>query len=144
MLGYFGTLVEPALRTLALQVEELSVGVISRRLLINGVAIGFGLGMGLGLWRLMSGVSYIKVLLPLLATVGLFACITPQPFAAVALDAASATTGPVNIPVNMAIALGLAGSIAGVDPLLAGFGLVGLTSLGSMIATMVLSIAARL
>ncbi len=46
------------------------------------------------------------------------------------MDSASATTGPVNIPLNLAIALGLAKVIEHADPLLSGFGLIGLTSFG--------------
>ncbi|NLG85935.1 MAG: DUF1538 family protein, partial [Firmicutes bacterium] len=42
VLGYFATLVEPALRVLALEVEEVSVGAIPNKILINTVAIGFG------------------------------------------------------------------------------------------------------
>jgi len=42
MVGYFATLVEPGLRTLALEVEEISTGAIPVKILINAVAIGFG------------------------------------------------------------------------------------------------------
>ena len=70
--------------------------------------------------------------------------ITPEPFNSLAFDAASATTGPVNIPINMALAVGLATVIEGIDPLLAGFGVVGLTSVGSMISVMVLGILTRI
>ena len=59
------------------------------------------------------------------------------------MDSASATTGPVNIPLNMALAIGLASTIESVDPLLAGFGIIGLTSLGSMVSVMILGIMTR-
>ncbi|NLB35161.1 MAG: DUF1538 family protein, partial [Elusimicrobia bacterium] len=41
-IGYVATLVEPGLKVLALEVEELSAGVLNHKLLINGVAVGFG------------------------------------------------------------------------------------------------------
>ena len=47
ILGYFATLVEPALKTLALEVEEVSIGAIPNKTLIHAVAIGFGTGMAL-------------------------------------------------------------------------------------------------
>lgn len=141
--GYFGTLVEPALKILAMEVEEVSAGAINNRVLIQGVAIGFGIGMALGLFRIISDISYIKILLPMLIVIGVLAVMTPAPYDAIAMDSASATTGPVNIPINMAIAVGLASIIETADPLLAGFGVVGLTSLGAMISVMILGIMTK-
>lgn len=141
--GFAATMVEPALRDVARQVEEISVGVISAKTLIYVVAGGFGVGMALGLWRLYMGIGFFKVMIPLLGLIVLGVAFAPQPFGAIALDAASATTGPVNIPVNMAIALGLAGSLAGIDPLIAGFGLVGITATCSSLAVILLGLLSR-
>ncbi|MDX9917600.1 MAG: DUF1538 domain-containing protein [Gudongella sp.] len=144
VIGYLGTLVEPALKILALEVEELSQGAILNTVLIHGVAAGFGGGMAIGLYKIMSNVPFVKVIIPLLLIIVILSFITPEPFGAIAMDAASATTGPVNIPLNMAVAIGLASIIEGVDPLLSGFGIIGLTSIGSMISVMVLGILTKL
>lgn len=143
VIGYFATLVEPGLKALALGIEELSAGAIPHKVLIHGVAIGFGSGMAIGLLKILLNIPYIKVLIPLLLIIIFLAFITPEPFGAIAFDAASATTGPVNIPINMALAVGLASVIQGVDPLLSGFGIVGLTSIGSMISVMALGILTK-
>lgn len=144
IIGYFATLVEPGLKALALEVEELSAGAIPQKLLIHGVAIGFGSGMAIGLMKILLNIPYIKVVVPLLIVVTALVFFAPEPFGAIAFDAASATTGPVNIPINMALAVGLASVIKGVDPLVAGFGIVGLTSIGSMISVMILGIITTL
>lgn len=128
---------------MALGIEELSAGAIPHKVLIHGVAIGFGSGMAIGLLKILLNIPYIKVLIPLLLIIIFLAFITPEPFGAIAFDAASATTGPVNIPINMALAVGLASVIQGVDPLLSGFGIVGLTSIGSMISVMALGILTK-
>lgn len=143
VLGYFGTLVEPALRTLALEVEELSVGAISHKVLLHGVAAGFGMGMSIGLYKIISNVPYIKIIVPLLVIVVILIFFTPEPYISIAMDSASATTGPVNIPLNMALAVGLASIIEGVDPLLSGFGIIGLTSVGAMVSVLLLGILTR-
>lgn len=143
IIGYSGTLVEPALKTLALQVEELSQGAIPQNVLVNGVAVGFGAGMALGLYKIMSNIPFVKVIVPLLLVIIVLAIVTPEPYSSIAMDSASATTGPVNIPLNMAVAVGLASLIEGVDPLLSGFGIIGLTSIGSMISVMVLGILTK-
>lgn len=143
VLGYFGTLVEPALKVLALEVENLSAGVIPSAMLIHGVAAGFGLGMVLGLYRILSQLPYLYILAPLLVLIFILSFFAPEPFASIAMDAASATTGPVNIPLNMALAVGLAAVLENVDPLLSGFGIIGLTSLGAMVSVLVLGILTR-
>ncbi len=141
--GYGGTLVEPALKALAMQVEELSQGAIPQNVLLHGVAAGFGVGMALGLYKIISNIPFVKVVLPLLLLIVVLTIVTPEPYTSIAMDSASATTGPVNIPLNMAIAIGLASIIEGVDPLLSSFGIVGLTSIGSMISVMILGILTK-
>lgn len=143
VIGYFGTLVEPALQTLALEVEELSIGAIPHKVLIHGVAIGFGMGMAIGILKILLNIPYLKIIVPLLLIVLVLVFFTPEPFGAVAMDAASATTGPVNIPLNMALAIGLASVIETADPLISGFGIIGLTSVGAMISVMVLGILTK-
>lgn len=144
IIGYFGTLVEPALKALALEVEELSIGAIHHRVLIHGVAVGFGLGMSIGVSKILLNIPYIKVVVPLLVLVIILAFFAPEPFTAIAFDSASATTGPVNIPLNMALVIGLASVIKTVDPLISGFGIIGLTSIGAMVSVLVLGILTKL
>lgn len=143
VIGYTGTLVEPALKTLAIQVEELSQGAIPQKVLVHSVAFGFGGGMALGLYKIMSNIAFVKLVVPLMIIITILVSVTPEPYTSIAMDSASATTGPVNIPLNMAVAIGLASIIEGVDPLLSGFGIIGLTSIGSMISVMVLGILTK-
>lgn len=143
IIGYFGTLVEPALKSLALEVEEISVGAIPNKVLIHAVAIGFGSGMAIGLFRILNRISYLKIVIPLLLLTILLSFFAPEQYVSIAMDSASATTGPVNIPLNMALAIGLAKVIKGADPLLAGFGIVGLTSIGAIVSVLALGILTR-
>lgn len=144
VIGYAATLVEPGLKALALEVEELSAGAIPHKVLIHGVAFGFGAGMTIGMMKILFNLPYVKVVAPLLAIIFILIFFAPEPFDSIAFDAASATTGPVNIPINMALAVGLASVIEGVDPLLSGFGIVGLTSIGSMISVMILGLISKI
>lgn len=70
--------------------------------------------------------------------------IAPELYVSIAMDSASATTGPVNIPINMALAIGVASVIEGVDPSLSGFGIIGLTSVGAMVSVLILGILTNL
>lgn len=102
------------------------------------------MGMGIGIFKILHNITYIKILVPLLLIVLILAFIAPEEFVSIAMDAASATTGPVNIPLNMALAIGLTKEMEGADPLMAGFGIIGLTSIGAMVSVLILGIIARL
>lgn len=143
LLGYASTLVEPALAALAIEVEEISVGAIRRNVLIHTVAIGFGIGLAIGISKILFNIPTKKVLLPLLFLSGILAFFAPEEYVGIAFDSASATTGPVNIPINMALAIGIAKTLEGVDPLLSGFGIVGLTSMGTVLSVLTLGILNR-
>jgi hypothetical protein len=143
VLGYFGTLVEPALRILALEVEEISVGAIPYNVLVHAVAFGFGLGMAMGILKILNNIPIRTIITPILILFLVLIRLAPEQFVAIAMDCASATTGPVNIPINMALAIGLASMLEVTDPLLAGFGIVGLTSMGTILSVLSLGILTR-
>lgn len=137
LIGYLSTLAEPALQALALEAEEISIGVIPKKYLIHAVAVGFGCGMALGIFKILYQISSTTIIIPLLIITIVLTFLAPKGIIGIAFDSASATTGPVNIPINMAVAIGLSKVIAESDPLLNGFGLVGLTSLGSAISVLI-------
>lgn len=140
IMGYLSTLTEPALHSLAMEAEEISIGVLQKQTLIHAVALGFGAGMALGITKILFQISTTKIVIPLLVITIIITYFAPDGIVGIAFDSASATTGPINIPINMAIAIGLSRVIAGSDPLLNGFGLVGLTSLGSAITVLLLGL----
>ncbi len=143
VMGYLSTLTEPALHALAMEAEEISIGVLQKQVLIQAVAVGFGAGMALGITKILFQISTTKIVIPLLVITIILTYLAPDGIVGIAFDSASATTGPINIPINMAIAIGLSKVVAGSDPLLNGFGLVGLTSLGAAITVLILGLIVR-
>ncbi|KAJ52635.1 hypothetical protein BD780_001561 [Clostridium tetanomorphum] len=142
-IGFCTTLVEPALSILAMEIEEVSIGAIPTNTLICTVALGFATGLSLGIYKIIYNVNTSKIVVPLLIMALVLCFIAPQEIIGIAFDCASSTTGPVNIPLNLAIALGLSKVIEGSDPLLNGFGIIGLTSLGPVISVLLLGIITR-
>ncbi|GAQ24955.1 DUF1538 domain-containing protein [Tepidanaerobacter syntrophicus] len=144
VVGYFATMVEPGLKALAMEVEEISTGAIPMNVLIKAVGIGFGVGMSLGIVKILNNIPTKTILFPVLLTAMVLGYFAPREFVDIAIDSASATTGPVNIPLNMAIALGLSKILETSDPLLNGFGIIGLTSMGAVISVLVLGVLTRI
>jgi hypothetical protein len=137
-IGYLATLLEPGLRALALQVEELSVGAIRQPFTIHASAIGFALGTGLGVVRILSPFSMKTAAVIGLCILLILVLIAPTHVVGIAFDSASATTGPVNIPILLGIAIGLSQSVASADPIRHGFGLIALTAFCTTAAVLVM------
>ena len=68
----------------------------------------------------------------------------PREFIDIAIDRASATTGPVNILIKHGPCLGIAKILENVDPLLSGLGIVGLTSLGAVVSVLLLGLMTKI
>ncbi len=143
LLGYASTLVEPALRALAFEVEEVSIGAIPSKVLIHTVALGFGIGMAIGIFKILNSIPTQKLIIPMLLVAAVLVYFAPREFVGVAFDSATSTTGPVNIPLNMAIAVGLARIVGSTDALIDGFGVIGITSLMPIMAVLTLGIIIR-
>ena len=134
-IGFCATLVEPALKPISQQVEEATVGTISAKILIHATAFGSGIGMLCGIAKVVYDKPILPFVLPFLVLLIILIPLSKDIFTSVAFDCAAATTGPVNIPINAAIALGLATAL-GLDPMRVGFGLVGLSCLGSAVSVL--------
>lgn len=125
LLGFGSTMAEPALNALGITVEELTNGAFSRRLLLNAVAIGVGCGMALGVAMIVFGLPLGTLLLAGYGVVLALTLVSSEEFVNVAWDSAAVTTGPVTVPLVVAMGLALGSAVHTGT----GFGVVALASL---------------
>lgn len=140
IIGYLSTLLEPGLRTVAQQVEEVSSGAIRQHLLVHTAALGFAMGAGLGVIRILSPFSMKIAAVVSLLILLVLVLISPEHVVGIAFDCASASTGPANIAILLGLAIGLSQMVSGGDPIRQGFGLIALTAYGTTSAVMILGI----
>ena len=143
LLGFLATLVEPALTSTSLEIEEVSTGTIPSASITYSAAVGFGLGMALGVFKIVSGTSIKTIMVPFLIAMTVLVILSSKEMVGIAFDVAAATTGPVNIPITVAISIGLSSVIQGSDPLLNGFGLVGFAFMGAAMSILFLGTVMR-
>jgi hypothetical protein len=139
-LGYGATLAEPALRLLAERVEELTAGALGSTLLVQTVAVGVALGLAVGAARIVMGIEVTPFFIPALALALVLTFFAPERYTGLAFDAALATTGPVTVPLAVALGSGLALALERGDILVYGFGLVAFAALGVVLGVLVLGI----
>jgi len=133
LLGFGATLAEPALNALGVTVQNLTNGAFKKEMLMYSVASGVAVGIALGIAKLVLGFDFIAVLIPLYG-IGIFLTIlSTEEFVNVAWDSAGVTTGPVTVPLVLAMGLGLGNAVSAVE----GFGILSLASICPIIAVLV-------
>ena len=132
-LGFGATLAEPALNALGITTEKLTNGVFKKKTLINAVSLGVGFGIAIGLAKLIFDLPLVWLILPgyLLALVLTF--FSSEAFVNVAWDSAGVTTGPITVPLVLAMGLGFGNATDAVE----GFGILSMASIGPIITVMI-------
>ncbi len=138
-LGFGATMAEPALNALGITVEELTNGAFPKRLLMTAVAVGVACGIGLGVVKLVYGIGLAPLLIPGYTLVLLLTALSSEEFVNVAWDSAGVTTGPVTVPLVLAMGLGLGDAVRAPD----GFGVLALASLGPIAAVLMCGLYIR-
>lgn len=139
-LGFATTVAEPDVLVLAGQVERASNGELRGQVLIYVIAAGVGLFAAVGLLRVVRGFSMAALLAGVYAFMILLSLLAPASFVPLAYDAGSVTTGVLTAPVVLALALGLTSVLASRSAVSDGFGLLGLASVGPIIAVLLLGL----
>ncbi|NKQ39198.1 MAG: DUF1538 domain-containing protein [Methanosarcinales archaeon] len=140
LLGYAVTLAEPALRILGFQVEELTVGAVPSWMLIHTVAIGVSIAVAISMVRIVLGIPLAYILIPSYLFALILVPFTSKEFLSFAFDSGGVTTGPVTVPLILALGVGISMVLKDRDPIIDGFGLIAMASIGPIITVLILGI----
>lgn len=135
-LGFGATLAEPALNALGITVENLTNGAFKKSMLMYAVSVGVATGIGLGVLKVIFGWNLVYFLIPgyiLLLVVTYF---SSEEFVNVGWDSAGVTTGPVTVPLVLAMGLGLGNAVSALD----GFGILSLASLCPILSVLLMGL----
>ena len=133
-LGYGATLAEPALNALGETVEKTTVGVFRKSLLMQNVAVGVGLGIAAGVSQMaFPEIKLTLLLIPPYLLLIVLTLISSEEFVNFPWDSAGVTTGPITVPLVLAMGLGIGANIPGV---IDGFGILALASVGPIITVL--------
>lgn len=138
LIGFAVTIAEPDVIVLTRQVDIVSQGGISENLLTYVIAIGIGFFVAMAIVRIVFGVHIAYLLTAGYVVILILSFFTPAEFVPVAFDAGGVTTGPMTVPVILALGIGFSSVLAGKSALSDGFGLIGLASIGPVIAVMLM------
>jgi hypothetical protein len=136
VLGYGATLAEPALNALGITVEELTVGAFKKSLLMQAVALGVGVGIALGVAKIVWNIPLIWMLGPPYILLLVITKISTEEFVNIGWDSAGVTTGPITVPLVLAMGLGIGGQVGVVE----GFGILSMASVCPILSVLLVGL----
>lgn len=131
-LGFGATLAEPALNALGLTVENLTNGAFKKSLLMYSVALGVGVGIAAGVAKIIWDFPLMYMLVPGYLIALVMTWFNSEEFVNIAWDSAGVTTGPVTVPLVLAMGLGFGNAVGALE----GFGILAAASLFPILAVL--------
>ena len=133
LLGFGATLAEPALNALGQTVETLTNGSFKKNTLMYAVSIGVGFGLTLGVMKIIFEwpIAYMVIVG---YTIGIvLTALSSEEFVNVAWDSAGVTTGPITVPLVLAMGLGFGNAVEAVE----GFGILSMASICPIVSVLI-------
>ena len=138
-MGYGSTIAEPALNALGVTIEEMTVGTVKRSKVVGTVSIGVGTGLLVGVCRLILDIPACWLLVPGYLALLVMTYYSDEEFTGLAWDSGGVTTGPITVPLVLAMGLGIGGGLNVID----GFGIVSMASLFPILTMLAFGIRIR-
>jgi len=132
LLGFGATLAEPALNALGMTVQNLTNGSFQKSTLMYAVSLGVGFGIAIGVAKIIFSVPIAYLLIPGYLIAIVLTYFSNEEFVNIAWDSAGVTTGPVTVPLVLAMGLGFGNAMGAIE----GFGILSMASIGPIIAVL--------
>ncbi|MBR2834657.1 MAG: DUF1538 domain-containing protein [Coriobacteriales bacterium] len=142
-MGWFVVAAEPAVHVLTKQVEEISAGTVSARVMQTSLSLAVAIAAGLSVWRIFAGVNILWILLPGYGIALALSFVVPQLFTAIAFDSGGVASGPMTATFMLPFAIGVCSAYGG-NVITDAFGLVAMVAMTPLIVVQVVGLVARI
>ncbi len=138
LISFLVTVAEPDVGVFASQVTSLFT-TLNRSALVYSIAIGVAAFLIIAACRIVFKLSMRMIITIGYAAVILLALFTPTEFLGIAFDSGGVTTGPMTVPILLSLGIGICSTGAFRNEL-DGYGMIGLASIGPIIALLILGL----
>lgn len=139
VIGYYIVKAEPAVQVLNEQVEEITGGTVSYKMMNTSLSFGVACAVAVAMLRVLTGVSIYWVVIPGYALALIMSRIVPQVFVGIAFDSGGVASGPMTSTFLLPLTMG-ACTAAGGNVVTDAFGVVALVALAPIIAIQVMGV----
>jgi hypothetical protein len=143
LIGFFIIYSEPAIKVLLEQIEDITNGTITKKILFVTLGIGVSIATVLSIIRIYMGFSLLYVILPGYLIAILLSFFTPKVFTRIAFDSGGVASGTMTASFLLPFAIGIA-EYLNKDVLLYSFGLVATVATIPLITVEVIGIIYRI
>ncbi|MDR0643993.1 MAG: DUF1538 domain-containing protein [Treponema sp.] len=113
VIGYFIVAAEPAVHVLNKQVEDVSQGAITQKVMNTGLSVGMSIALGITMVRILMGISIMWILIPGYAFALILMFFVPRIFTGIAFDSGGVCSGPMTSTFLLPLAIGTCEGVGG-------------------------------
>ena len=132
VIGYFIVAAEPAVHILNKQVEEISSGAITQKMMLRGLAIGMAFALSTTMLRILLHIPIMYFLIPGYSFALILTFFVPRIFTGIAFDSGGVCSGPMSSTFLLPLAMGTCEGSGG-DLMIDAFGIVAMVAMTPLI-----------
>ena len=133
IIGYYIVKAEPAVQVLNEQVEEITGGNVSFKMMNAALSAGVACAVALSMMRVLTGVSIYWIIIPGYTLAFILSRLVPPVFVGIAFDSGGVASGPMTSTFLLPLAMGACTAVGG-NVVADAFGIVALVALAPLIA----------
>lgn len=139
VIGYYIVKAEPAVQVLNKQVEDLTSGTISRKMMNTALSAGVACAVALSMVRVLTGVNIYWIIIPGYIISLVLSRIVPPVFVGIAFDSGGVASGPMTSTFLLPLAMGSCTAVGG-NVVTDAFGVVALVAMAPLIAIQIMGL----
>ncbi|MCI6017337.1 MAG: DUF1538 domain-containing protein [Clostridiales bacterium] len=137
VIGYFIVSAEPAVHVLKKQVEEVSNGSISQKMMGRSLSLGVAVSVGIAMLRILTGISILWFLIPGYAISLMMTFFVPSLFTGIAFDSGGVASGPMTATFLLPLSMGACSALGG-NIMTDAFGIIAMVAMTPLITIQML------
>jgi hypothetical protein len=143
VLGFVVSLAEPAVRVLVQEIDKVTAGFLSQKIMLLTMCVGVAISIALAMLKILLNVSLWYFVVPGYILAFVVARFVPPDFTSIAFDSGGVATGTMTATFLLSLAIGAANQIEQTNPLLDGFGIISLVALIPILTVLALGLIYR-
>jgi hypothetical protein len=140
LIGYFIVAAEPAVHVLNKQVEEISSGAISQKVMNRSLAVGMAAALGLTMFRILLSLPIMWILAPGYIIALVLTFFVPRIFTGIAFDSGGVCSGPMTSTFLLPLAMGTCEGTGSVNLMTDAFGMVAMVAMTPLIVIQIVGL----
>ena len=143
LVGYFIVAAEPAVHVLNKQVEEISSGAITQKMMNRGLSVGMAAALMLTMVRILLHIPIMYILIPGYIFALTLTFLVPRIFTGIAFDSGGVCSGPMTSTFLLPFAMGTCEGVGG-ELLVDAFGIVAMVAMTPLIVIQLMGLIFKL